>query len=165
MKRKILVIMATISLLFQSNTFAIGEVKPLARRCEPYILYNEKSISRTREVQFTHMAYSSPISSHVSHSVTLNSSLHLKAGISADMNLLLSKSSIDFEMGYTGTRQSNTTITWNINAGGNYKLIAGKEISDVMGEVLKKDSYCNFTKRTISVKGSYLTFHTAIKVK
>lgn len=163
-KKRILTIVASLLLFNLSNVNANGYIEPMSVRCQPYTAYSESSVSRSQSQQFTHMAYSSPISSTVTHSVTLTSTLSLKAGITADVNMLLAKSSVSFEMGYTGSRQTSTSISWNIPAGGNYRLVAGKEIADVSGTVSSMNSYCELTKRPIRVQGSYRTYHKAIKV-
>lgn len=111
------------------------------------------------------MAYSSPISSKVTHEVTLTSTLSLKAEVSADLNILLAESSVKFEMGHTGSRQSSTSIQWNVPAYGNYRLVAGKEIAEVKGRVSNMDAYCNLNSRPINVKGSYRTCHQAIRIR
>ncbi|MFM1524599.1 MULTISPECIES: hypothetical protein [Helcococcus] len=165
--KKLRIILSMFALLFLfnlNNTNAIGYIVPNSIRCQPYTSYSESSVSRSQSEQFTHMAYSSPISSTVTHRVTLTSTLSLKAGVTADMNVLLAKSSINFEMGYVGSRETSTSITWNVPAGGNYKLIAGKEIADVSGLVSEMNFNCELTEDPIRVKGNYRTFHKAIGI-
>lgn len=163
LRKNVLVTLGILVAIGGGTSYAGSNIEPNSRRCPISTSYSESSVSRSKSEQFSHMAYSSPITSSVTHKVTLKSSLSLNAGISADMKLLLAKSSIKFEMGYTGSIETTTSIKWNVPAGGNYRLVAGKEIADVKGKVTTIDAYCNRDSRYINVKGSYRTYHTAIK--
>lgn len=161
---RMLLLVTSLLLLNINSVTAKNFVEPCSPRCTPYKSYTETSVSKSQSEQFTHIVYSSPISSTVTREVTLTSTLTLKTGTSMSMNMLIAKSSINFEMGYAGSRQTKTSIKWNIPAGSTYKLIAGKEIADVTGRVSEMDSYCNLTSKPVSVKGSFRTYSKAIKV-
>lgn len=162
--KKILILSVSILLLNYSSSYA-NEIKPTSVRCQPFTTYTEKDIIKSRTQQFSHIVYNSPIPSVVTYKVKLTSTLSLKAGASGDVNALLAKTSINFEMGYIGSRETETTITWKVPAGSKYKLTAGKELADVKGEISKVDAYCSITNRNINVKGSYRTYQKAVRVK
>lgn len=161
--RFITLFMLSIVLFGNVNSYAKDLVVPNAQVCQVYSAYGESNVINSRDIQFTHMAYKSPITSSVTRTVTLTESLTLKAGASADLNFLIGGTKVDFELSKASSRQTSTSITWNVPAGANYKLIAGKERAEVRGYIATKNSDCTLTKRNITVEGTLRTYHTAVK--
>lgn len=166
--KKMFLITTTCLLLTSNYVAAASNLKPTTtlptgRACERDEYYVEKDFSTYKDQQFEHMAYKSPISSHVTHTVTLTQSLSLSAGVEGDLKLLLAKARVKFELSYVSSTSTTSSITWNVAAGANYKLVAGKEMAIVKGIIKTVYSNCDIRERVISVKGSYRTYSEAIR--
>lgn len=80
-------IFSVVLLLFSlcSNVSSASvNLEPHSKACQPFTSYSESSIAKSQSQQFTHIVYSSPVSSTVSYEVTFTSTFSLKAGISSD---------------------------------------------------------------------------------
>ena len=143
---------------------AVSEETTKGPACQYSEAYSENIGSSWEDEQFRHLAKASSIPSHVTRTVTVTSSLSFKGGYEGNINFVLAKSKVNFELGYTGSETTSTTITCDIPGDNrSYYLVAGKLMQNVEGKKIITNTDCSRETQTTNLEGSTMTYHEAIR--
>lgn len=138
------------------------QIQPRGPACQYSVSYSESVSSEASVQQFTHDVEAQPIQTSVTRTVSLTSSLQIKAGASTDVNFVLANTRASFELSYTGSKMTSVSITWGpIPKNKAYTLVAGKKYVTVTGKINVTNTDCTTSSRTISLYGSLRTYHNS----
>ena len=137
-----------------------GGVSPNVVRCvERLGVYSETVSQPWRWTQFTYLVGPSVTQTHVSRTLLISMTLGINTGVSADLNVLLAKTNIHFDISSATTITESVTVVWDVLPSTvNTYLIAGELEQKVTGKI--KDTYvdCSVEQRTIAVTGTLYGF-------
>ena len=165
---KILNVFVFTILLFNNNiVFASNKnlIEPTVKKCEPYTSYSDRIDTTSKKQQFSYIVEKSSIPQTITRDVTLTSSVSVKGGISGEANIIIAKSKVNFEIGYVGSKAKTVSVTWGPIVNKKVKLVAGKSWAKTIGEKVSMDNYCNLTRKTYYIEGSYDNYSDAYEVK
>lgn len=136
-------------------------IDPMAKKCQPHTTYSDYVEKTVKKEQFSFIVEKSSVSQTIERSVTLTNSLSVKGSLSGELNAILAKSKINFELGYVGSKAVTTKITWGPIVNSRVRLSAGKLWAKTIGKKSVMDINCNLTQTNYSIEGTYGNYSDA----
>lgn len=140
-------------------------ITPMSKRCTPSTSYTDRIDTTYKKQEFSYIIEKSSIPQTVTRNVTLTSSLSVKGSISGEANIVIAKSKVNFELGYVGSKADQVTVSWGPIVNRKVKLVAGKVWARTIGQKTMIDIYCDITRRSYYIEGSYDNYSDAYDIK
>lgn len=157
-RRLLLTSILSIVILFGTHVSFASEnnlIDPMAKKCTPHTTYSDYVDTTAKKEQFSFIVEKSSVPQTIERYAGLTRTLSVKGNVSGNLNVILAKSKIGFELGYVGSKTVTTKVTWGPIVNSKVRLTAGKLWARTIGKKSVMDSNCNLTKTTYSIEGTY----------